>query len=290
MHLVDIRCALFIPGNRESMLEKAFGVSADVIVPDMEDSVPDAEKANARKTITAFLSRLKGIPAAIVPRVNALDSGYMQEDLVAIVGPHIDGISIGKVRRPGDISEISTAIARLEKQADLPVGRLALIPWIETAEAILRCHEICLASPRIVAVAIGGEDLTNDLGVERLDDPTQLLYARSKLCIAAKAAGVLALDTPYFHYRDEEGLRIDSIAAKHLGFKGRFAIHPAQVGPINECFAPSAEEIAHARRVVAAFEEAEARGRASTSLDGVVIDVPVVKRARALLERAPKLQ
>jgi len=126
------------------------------------------------------------------------------------------------------------------------------------------------------------------MGIERIEDETQVLYARSQLCVAARAAHVLALDTPYFKLRDSDGLRANALAAKRLGFKGKFAIHPEQVAPLNECFSPSPQEVAHARRVIAAFEEAEAQGRGSTSLDGWVIDVPVVKRARALLELAAR--
>jgi citrate lyase subunit beta/citryl-CoA lyase len=165
-----------------------------------------------------------------------------------------------------------------------------LVPWIETARAIVTVYDICLSSPRIIAVALGAEDLTTDLGIERQQDDSEIEYASNVLCVAAKAADVLALDTPYFQFRDAEGLYRDALAAKRCGFKGKFAIHPAQIEPINEVFSPSPAEIEHARRVVAAFEEAELRGRGSTSLDGKVIDVPVVKRARAILEVAEKLK
>ncbi len=170
----------------------------------------------------------------------------------------------------------------------MPAGRLKLLPWIETAEAIVNSDEICSASRRLVGVAFGGEDFTNDMGVERLEDETQVLYARSKLCISARAARLLAFDTPYFRLRDPDGLRTNSAAAKSLGFKGKFAIHPDQIDAINECFSPSTAEVAHAKRIVEAYEAAERHGRASTSLDGRVIDVPVVKRARALLELAQR--
>ena len=121
------------------------------------------------------------------------------------------------------------------------------------------------------------------MGIRRAGDESELAFARQSMCIAARAAGVPALDTPYFSFRDEQGLRENIAASKQCGFKGKFAIHPAQVEIINGAFAPSIEEIDYARRVVAAFEEAERNGRGSTSLDGLVIDVPVVKRARALL-------
>jgi citrate lyase subunit beta / citryl-CoA lyase len=279
-----LRSLLFVPGNRANMLAKAEHVAADVVLPDMEDSVPDVEKGNARSAIAASLPKLAACSALVVPRVNALATGWIEQDLEAVVGPHIYGISVGKVDDAGGLSAISNLIGKLERRAGLEAGRLKLIPWIETAKAIVNCYAICTASSRVVGAAFGGEDFTNDMGIARLDDETQLNYARSALCTAARAAGVAALDTPYFKFRDLEGLRASSIAARHLGFKGRFAIHPDQIPTINECFSPSAAEIEHARRVIAAFDEAERQGRASTSLDGRVIDVPVVKRARAVLE------
>jgi citrate lyase subunit beta/citryl-CoA lyase len=222
----------------------------------------------------------------VIPRVNALETDWIEDDLAAVVGPAIYGVSVGKVRTAGDISAVSQIIGRLERSAGVAPGSVKLLPWIETAEAIVNCDAICRASERIVAVAFGGEDFANDMGIERLEDETQVLYARSRLCVSARAAHVLALDTPYFKLRDPDGLRASALAAKSLGFKGKFAIHPDQVSALNECFSPSPQEIAHAERVVAAFTAAEAQGRASTSLDGWVIDVPVVKRARALLDLA----
>lgn len=286
IHVTVIRSLLFVPGNKPNMLDKALGFDPDIVVPDMEDSVPDAEKGNAREVVASFLPRLAARPPLVLPRVNALDTQWADDDIAAVVGPHVYGISIGKIRTPGDIAEVSGRLDKLEKRAGLEIGTLRLVPWIETAEAIVRCFEILSASARIVGAGFGAEDYTNDMGIERLDDESQLHYARSAFCTAARAAGVLAFETPWFRFRDLDGLREHSLAAKQLGFRGRFAIHPAQVDTINACFAPSEEEIEQARRVVAAYEEAESRGRGSTSLDGRVIDVPVVKRARALLEVA----
>jgi citrate lyase subunit beta/citryl-CoA lyase len=277
-----LRSLLFVPGNQAKMLAKAVDVAADVVVPDLEDSVPDAEKANARSITANFLPQLAA-KRLVVPRVNSLATPWLEDDLAAIVGPHVFGISVGKIDAPSDIGEVETALAKLERRAGLAVGHTKLIPWIETAKAIVHCHAICAASERIVAAAFGAEDFTHDLGVERSDDDAQHLYARSAVCVAARAAEITALETPHFKLRDPEGLRASSLAAKRLGFKGRFAIHPEQIEAINECFAPSAAEIEHARHVIAAYEEAERRGRASTTLDGRVIDVPVVKRARALV-------
>jgi citrate lyase subunit beta/citryl-CoA lyase len=285
---VILRSPLFVPGNKANMLDKALALSPDAYAPDMEDSVPAAEKDNARETVRSFLPRLAATGIPVIPRVNSLDTRWVEDDLAAVVGTEIFGVSIGKVRRAADIAAVARLLDGLERRAGLPAGKVRLLPWIETAEAIVQCDAICRASDRIVAVAFGGEDFTNDMGIERLEDESQIAYARQRLCVTARAAHVLALDTPYFKLRDPDGLRNNALRAKSIGFKGKFAIHPEQIAALNDCFSPSAQEIAHAERIVAAFDEAERGGRASTSLDGWVIDVPVFKRARALLELAAR--
>ncbi len=281
-----LRSLLFVPGNRPNMLEKAMGTSPDAFIPDMEDSVPAEEKENARNVTASFLPKLAEVGPLVIPRINSLDTGLLQDDLAAVVGPHIFGISVGKIQSSKDIDQISNIIEGLEKKAGLEVGTIKLVPWIETAMAIVNAYEICAASPRIVGVAFGAEDFTNDMAIERTEGESEIDYPRRVMCVASRAADVLALDTPYFSFRDADGLRKNSLDAKGYGFRGKFAIHPAQVEIINESFSPSLDEIENARRVIAAFEEAERSGRGSTSLDGKVIDVPVVKRARQLLESA----
>jgi len=285
-----LRSLLFVPGNTANMLDKALGFRPDAYVPDMEDSVPDSEKDRAREMVGAYLPKLSAAGPWVVPRVNALTSGLLEADLAAVVGPWIGGITVGKIQTADDIGVISEMIARLEHDTGLPSGAIRLIPWIETALAVVHCYAICRASPRIVAVAFGAEDFTDDMGIERSEDESEVAFARNTVCIAARAAGVTALDTPYFRFKDQQGLRINALAAKRFGFKGKFAIHPAQIETINEAFSPTEAELAHARRVVAAFEEAERSGRGSTSLEGKVIDVPVFKRARALLDLAEAMK
>ncbi|GIX49208.1 MAG: citrate lyase [Candidatus Tectimicrobiota bacterium] len=285
-----LRSLLFVPGNQPRMLEKALGVRPDALVPDMEDSVPWEEKAQARAVVASYLPRLAAAGPLLIPRVNALDTGLLEDDLAAVVGPHIYGVSVGKIRTPQDIAHLDALLARLEARAGLPLGQVKLLPWIETALAIVHCYQILTASPRIVGAAFGAEDLTHDLGIARCEDDSEVAVPRGLVCVAACAAGVLALDTPYFRFRDPEGLRQNALAAKKIGFKGKFAIHPAQIDILNEVFSPSPEEIAYARRVVAAFEEARRAGRGATSLDGKVIDVPVARRAQALLEIAARLE
>ena len=284
-----LRSLLFVPGNRPNMLQKALGFSPDVFVPDLEDSVPTDEKANARAVAASFLAKLSDTGSLVIPRVNSLDTGLLEQDLAAIITPDIYGLSIGKVQTVQEIADICGLIGPLEQKAGLATGRLKLIPWIESAKAIVNAYEICSSSKRIIAVAFGAEDFTNDMGIERTDDDSEIAYARSVVCIAARAADVVALDTPYFGFRDTDGLQRDASTAKKQGFKGKFAIHPTQIDIINATFSPSPQEVEHAKRVLAAFEAAEHQGRGSTSLNGKVIDVPVVKRARAILEMANRV-
>ena len=274
---------MFIPGNQPKMLAKALNVRPDAYIPDMEDSVPDAEKSEARCIVRNNIAQLNATGIPVIPRVNARQTGLAVDDLTAIVGPGIYGVSIGKVDTAEDVTWLSQVLSDLESATGLAVGSLRLILWIETALGVVNCFDICSSSSRIDAVAFGGEDFTNDMEIERLEDDSNVSYARNTLCVAARASGVLALDTPYFQFRNESGLRNNAKESKHIGFKGKFAIHPGQIEPLNQVFSPSLEEVEHARRVIRAFEEAERAGRGSTSLDGKVIDVPVVKRARALL-------
>ena len=284
-----LRSLLFVPGNRADMLQKAVRLTPDAFVPDMEDSVSVEEKARAREITASFLPELAQSGVRVIPRVNSLDTGLLEDDLAAVVGPYSAGVSVGKIYTPQDVNTIAGMLARLEQKAGVPVGHTKLVLWLETAMAIVQAYEICVASPRIIGVAFGAEDFTHDMGIERSTDDSEVAVPRSLVCVAARAAHVLALDTPYFLFRDPEGLQQNALASKKIGFKGKFAIHPSQVDMINATFSPSPEDMAYARRVVAAFEAAERAGKGATSLDGKVVDVPVVKRARALLEVAESI-
>ena len=284
-----LRSLLFVPGNTPRMLDRALNLRPDAFVPDMEDSVPWDEKANAREVTAAYIPQLARTGAPVIPRVNSLDTGLLEDDLRAVIGPRIYGVSVGKMDNPEILGEVVGVMQRLELRAGLPIGAIKLVPWIESAESIVKLHEICRSSSRIVAIALGAEDFTNDMEIERTDSDAEIAYARSAIAIAARAAGILALDTPFFAFRDPDALRENSRASRGIGFRGRFAIHPAQIEILNEVFSPSEGEINHARRVIEVFEEAAAMGRGSTSLDGKVVDVPVVKRAQALLEQASQM-
>jgi citrate lyase subunit beta/citryl-CoA lyase len=274
---------MFVPGNRRDMLEKAVSVPADFLVPDMEDSVPLSEKAAARNLIADMLPILGQAGKRAVVRINSLSTGLLEADMNAAVTPHTFGIIVGKVETAWDVHEMDKILAALEVKKGLEQGKTRLILYLESALAIINAYAICSASPRIMAAAFGAEDFTVDMGTERTDESSEVFLPRAMVAIAARAADVVPLDIVYANFRDEEGLRRDIQVAKGLGYKGKFAIHPGQVQAINEMFSPLLEEIEYAKRVVLAFEEAEARGKGATSLDGKMIDIPVVTRARSLL-------
>jgi citrate lyase subunit beta/citryl-CoA lyase len=290
------RSLLFVPGNRSDMLDKAAGLRPDVFVPDMEDSVPAGEKHAARMTVAAYLDSLAATKRLVVPRVNAVGSEFIDDDLRAVVGPHTFGVSVGKVGSAADLASLHEKLSRLEPAAGVPVGSTAVFAWLETASGVVNAPEICRATTRLVGVAFGGEDFTNDMEISRYEDGPDdsegaahespaLSYARSAIVTAARAGEVLALDTPFFGFCDPAGLAADCKRARGFGFTGKFAIHPSQIETINMAFSPSGDEVTQARREIAAFEEAERQGRGSTSLDDQVIDVPVVERARKLIKR-----
>ena len=287
---VLLRSLLFVPGVREDMLRKAGTMPADALVADMEDSVPPAEKERARETIAGVLPSLAQRGQKVVVRVNSLSTGLLGEDLAAAIGPHTYGVSVGKIESAWDIQQVCAIMDVIERRRGIDAGSTRLLPWLETAGGVTNAAAICAASPRVVAGAFGAEDFTADMGIARTEAGAEVAVPRSLVPIAARVARVIALDTPFVNFRDPAGLRRDAEAARSLGYRGKFAIHPSQIETINAVFSPSAEEVEYARRVVEANDEAEARGHGATSLDGKMIDVPVVVRARTLLALAAEIE
>ena len=285
-----LRSLVFVPGNRANMLERALGFGADVVMVDLEDSVPPGEKAAAAELAVEWVPRLAAAGRRVMVRVNSLDTGLTADELAAVVCPDLAGISIGKGNTAWDLQQVDRLLAPLEAGAGIAAGSIKVVPWIETAMAIVHVYEMAQASQRIVGIAFGAEDYTNDMGVIRNDFGEECYYARSAVAVAARAAGVGALDGPFVGFRDPDGLRQDAGAARQMGYTGKFAIHPAQIDIINETFSPSPEDVAYARRVMAAWDEAEAAGRGSLSIDGRMVDVPVVKRAQNLLAQVAAIE
>ena len=271
------------------MLEKAAGFATDAVVADLEDSVPMTEKAAARDLVADMVPALAKAGQRVIVRVNSLDTGLAEDDIAAVVHPDVFAVSVGKITSPADISDYSRLLDAAEKSAGVTVGQTRLVLWIETAAAVQHAYDIACASERIAAITFGAEDYTRDVGIRRTSSGEEVRVPRSLVALAAHAAGVTPLDTPYVNFRDSDGLESDIAEAAQLGFKGKFAIHPAQLGPIRRLFGPQPDEIEYARRVMAAWETASAEGRGSLDLDGAMVDVPVVERARNTLAEAAEL-
>ena len=285
-----LRSVIFVPGNRPNMLERALAFAADVVMVDLEDSVPPAEKVNAREVAREWVPKLHQQGRRVMVRVNALDTGLTHDELAAVIGPDLSGISIGKAESVCQLRDADRIITALESTAGLEPGHVKLIPWIENARAVMSATDMAGASSRIVAIAFGAEDYTDDMGVRRTDTGEEVQFPRSMVAVAARAANVASLDSPFVRFRDADGLRQDARVARQMGYTGKFAIHPDQIDIINQTFSPSPEEVEYARQVVAAWDRAEAEGRGSVALEGRMIDVPVVRRAQNLLALAEAIE
>ncbi len=285
-----IRSLLFVPGNRMRLVEKARTLPADAVILDLEDSVPEEEKAQARATVSAALAA--GFPESQVVwiRVNAPSTGLLDQDLREAFHPRADGVCLPKCESEADVLACEVRLRALEDREGLAPGTVRLLPLIESPQGVLAAFGIARASPRVWGIAFGAEDFTADLGVERTRAGEELAAARAALSLAAHAAGVEAVDGIYADFHDEAGLRAEAVQVKRLGFTGKMVIHPAQIAPVHEAFAPTPEEVARAQRIVAAFDEARARGSGVVVVDGAMVDRPVVLRAQRVLELARRMR
>lgn len=285
------RSWIFMPGNKEKMLDKSPTLGADCVVWDLEDGVPRAEKPAARELIASKLADLPAMlqavqePPRYYVRINGTASGVTEEDLRAAVSPHLAGIMMPKVESADEVRLVASYLAALERERGIPEGRTRIIATFETALGVARALEIAWASDRIEGLCFGAEDFTLDLGTSRSREGSELFYARSATVLAAAAARVQAIDTVFSDLNDEEGLRQECARVRQLGFSGKCAIHPRQLPVINQAFSPSDAELEYARRVVEAYEEAQKAGLGVIAVDGKMVDPPVVERSRSLIER-----
>ena len=282
------RSFLFVPGDSERKLARAAGSGADALILDLEDSVASSRKASARAMAAEYLGSADPTGPACWVRINPLDTPDALADLAAAVRARPAGIMLPKAEGPEDIVRLGHHLSALEVRDGLAADTIPILPVAtETARAVLALYRYAQAvPPRLFGLTWGAEDLSAVLGASnyrRADGRLDATYAtvRSLALLAAKACGVAAIDTVYPDFRDTDGLTADTLSARREGFTGRLAIHPDQVAIINAAFSPSAEEVAHAKRVVAAFAADPAAG--VISLDGRMLDLPHLKQAQHLL-------
>jgi len=279
------RTMLFLPGNNPGILQNAALFGADCVILDLEDSVSPSEKLAARNLVRHALESVEFGDVEKVVRVNATTTPFFRQDL-EMIRARPDAIMLPKVNSAQDIIDFDNLASSIEEEEGIQNGSTGLVPIIETAQGVLNVWEIARASSRIVALNFGAEDFSASVGCQRTKEGDEIFHARNATVLAAAAIGADAIDTVFIDVDDEKGLIEDTQLAKKLGMTGKAVIHPRQLDPIHLVFAPTAKEIEHAKRVVAALREAKEKGSGVASLDRRMIDAPVAARAKRVLELA----
>jgi citrate lyase subunit beta / citryl-CoA lyase len=282
-----LRSLLFVPGDSERKFARAKDCGADALILDLEDSVAASEKDSARTRVAGLIEPVAKRAWTFIVRVNALDTGLTLEDLAAVVKPGLDALLIPKVDGAADLERIGSYLDELETKAGMASGTVKLaIVATETPKAMFALSSYAPAHARLIALTWGAEDLSAALGATDNKEPDgswtfPYQLARAQCLFAASAAEVAPIDTVYTDFRDSEGLERDCWRSRRDGFVGRLAIHPDQVATINRCYAPSEAEVAHARKIVAAFDANPGVG--ALGVDGQMVDLPHLKAARKIL-------
>jgi citrate lyase subunit beta/citryl-CoA lyase len=286
------RSFLFAPGNVARRVEKALTLAADAVILDLEDSVAISDKPATRKPVAEALARPRR--GRVYVRVNAPSSDFCYGDLVETLRPGIDGIVLPKVESAADLHAIDWLMANLERERGIAVGSIDLMPQIETAAGVQRVDRVLQARSlrpyksawRVKRVVFGAADYGHELGLTPSLDEPELADARARIVLSSRAAGMEnPIDSPWFHFKETEAFHRALERSRRGGFQGRCCVHPDQIGPVNAAYTPSADELGRARRIVAAFKEAEARGEAAVQVDGQMVDYPVAFRAQTLIDQ-----
>ena len=273
-----IRSLIFVPGDSESNLQKARQIAADALILDWEDAVLPQNKVLARKLSLAFLSGQASSGPTLIIRINPATSQYFAEDCSALETALPSAILLGKCQSVNEVHPLDEFLARRDSD-----NRVRIYPQVESPLAILNAFAIATSCPRVAGLAFGAEDFSADMGITRTKGEIELLYARSALVTASRAAGRDAIDSPCLEWKNLVRLRANIRAAHNMGFSGKLAIHPEQVPVINEMFSPSGAEVERARRILAAFS---AGSSGVLTVDGSMVDEAIVRRARQILEMA----
>ncbi len=275
------RSVLYLPGANERALAKAVTLPADAVILDLEDAVAPAAKPAARSRVVAAAGVGDLAPREVTIRVNGIGSPWHREDVVAVATSGADAVVVPKVGRPDDVDRVATAL----DAAGAP-GDLAIWAMVETPGAVLDARAIATSSPRLAAFVLGTNDLATELGTGQVGDRGPLLTALSLVVLAARATGTIVLDGVFNDLSDDEGFVAECHQGRVLGFDGKTVIHPRQLAAANTAFAPTADELAHAERIIAAFAEAEAAGLGVVTVDGRMVENLHVAQARRDLDRA----
>jgi citrate lyase subunit beta / citryl-CoA lyase len=279
------RTMMFVPGNNPGMLINAGTYGSDSIILDLEDAVAITEKDVARRLVYHAIQTMK-YPCEVAVRINHISTPFGYDDLAAILPAQPDLIRLPKAETAADIEEVDAIITAAEQQYGFTPGSIKMMGAIETALGLMNAYKIATASPRMVAIAIGAEDFIADLKTTRSKHGQELFTARGQLVLAGRAAGIDVIDTVFSNINDEETLIAETTLIKDMGFDGKSVINPRQIGIVHGIFTPTAKEIDYAQRVLEAYQTALERKSGVISLNGKMIDGPIVARAERTLSYA----
>jgi citrate lyase subunit beta/citryl-CoA lyase len=276
------RTMLFMPGNNPGMLASAGNLGADSVILDLEDAVAPGEKDAARILVRHTLTDLRPENVTCVVRINGLDTPYWRDDLAAAVTGGADVVLLPKCEHPDMLREIADCIGTSSRNG----GAIKIMALVESALGIENASAIASFGGPLIGMLLGAEDLTAGMGAKRTPEGDEIAYARGRVLMAGKAAGIAAVDTPFPFVTDMEGLAKDAAYAAQLGFSGKALISPHHVHAVKTAFMPTPEQVAWASRVIETAEAAERDGKGAVSLDGMMIDLPIIKRAKSVLQMA----
>lgn len=280
------RSMLFVPGSNAAMLSNSFIYKPDSIMFDLEDAVALKEKDSARLLVAHALQHPLYKEIETVVRVNPLDSEFGLLDLNSVVRAGVDVVRMPKTESVQDVLDMDHAITEIEKVCGREAGSTKMLAAIESPLGITQANQIAFASKRLIGIALGAEDYVRNLKTERSPEGIELLFARCSILQAARAAGIQAFDTVYSNANNEEGFLKEAALIKQLGFDGKSLINPRQIELLHNLFAPTQKDVEQAKRIIEAAAEAERQGAGVVSLNGKMIDAPIIDRAKLVLERA----
>lgn len=284
------RTMMFVPGANPAMLRDAPLYGADSIMFDLEDAVSLKEKDTARMLVHQALKTIDYSSVETVVRINALEDGGDQ-DIEAVVVAGVNVVRLPKTERAEDITEVAEVITAVEEKYGIEIGRTKMMAAVESAEGVMNAREIAQASERLIGIALGAEDYVTNMKTKRHPDGQELFFARNMILHAARIAGIAAIDTVYSDVDNTEGFQNEVRLIKQLGFDGKSVINPRQIPLVNEIYQPTAKEIQNAKEVIWGIREAEAKGSGVISVNGKMVDKPIVERAQRViaLAKAAKL-
>ncbi len=279
------RALLYMPGDSKPKIEKAISLGVDCICMDMEDGTAHNRKEKAREVIATALQELDFGNAEKLIRINGIGTGLEADDLAETLIHHPDGVVIPKAESLEQIEWLSEQIEAMELSQGWELNSIRILAIIESAKGLVNLREIA-THPRLDALIFGAEDYAASVGAKRSRGGLEVLYARSKVVLHAAVNELQAIDIVFVNFKDAVNLKIDAMLGAQMGFTGKQIIHPNQVAPTQEAFSPSAKEIDYAERLLGAFDIAEAEGAGVIAFEGKMIDLPLVKSARSVIERA----